>query len=250
MTLLPAADYFQYISHLYHSKELVPWTAYQPDPTWDYPRYDKARFEKILAANRELFQEQRVLDLGCHTGFMLYVAHTLGAQSITGVNARSYPIQTAEYFFQQLGIPVALHCNNIEDFSFISNLLDQTDTVILASILEHLRNPEYLLSLLSKSNVKNLVIESTIATDDNILPRLSYRIEKTAWDFASFDNGAEKSLACVPNRRFLETVLYHYGWKISNMVIEQEFSNDWFATQNLDAVPTYRTYTVITAERF
>lgn len=250
MLMLPDSKYFQYISHMYHDKTLIPFQNYSEDPNYTYSDYDRVRFERILIDNANYIKDQRVLDLGCHSGFMGFVAHKLGATSVSGVNARSYPIEVGRYFFDQLGINnVQLHINDIENFDFLESACNQADTVILSTVLEHCRNPERILSIISKSSVKNLIIESTVINDDNILGKLYYDKQATDYDFNAFDNNQPYAIVSYPNRKFFETVLYFYNWKVTKYNLFNEANIEWFKTPNLSTLPQMRDYIVLSATK-
>lgn len=248
MSNLPDSKFYQYVSHLFHGNCLIPWSTYKPDVSWTYPDHDRDRFTRILANNHRLLEGQRVLDLGCHTGFMLYIAHHLGASKLSGVNIRSNALDVGRYFFDQLDIDVDFYQDDIENFTLLADLCEQHDTVIMASVLEYLKNHEHILSIISQSKVQNIIIEGPLVEDDNLHPRVYYRIEDTAWDFVS-DSRQCRSVAGIPNRRFLETVLYFYQWKITNISQTPEFNTGWFEQENLSNPPFFRYSLVITAER-
>jgi SAM-dependent methyltransferase len=248
MLELPDSKIYQYISHLFHGNCLIPWDAYEPNISWKYPDHDRDRFTRILLDNHQFIAGKKVLDLGCHTGFMLYVAHYLGATKLSGVNIRDHAVDVAKYFFDQLKIDADFYTNDIENYAMLENLCEQHDTVIMASVLEHLKNHEHILSIISRSKIKYIILEGTLVQDDNLQPRIHYRIEDTAWNFAS-DNRQPRSIAGIPNRRFLETMLYFHNWKIVNMSITPEFNTSWFDTENLANAPFFRHSLMIVAER-
>ena len=245
---LPDKKYFEYISHLYHNN-LIPlehWVC----SNMDYPDTELQKFTNLLENNQQYVKDKKILDLGCHSGYIAYIAKHLGASSVIGLNARAEPIDVANYFFKQLNQSNYKFINgNIEDFRLLENLCDQSDTVIISSVLEHLRNPEYVIRTITNSKVKNILIESTIVEDSISDPRLYYYIQDSKFDFNAFD-GNPKSLGSCPNQRFLETVLYYHGWKITNYIKYDSFSKDWFGIENLDTMPTLRKVIVIAATKF
>lgn len=247
---LPNSIHYQYISHLYHSGKLTPLVEYTADPDWNYPDYDHKRFTKILIDNADFIRGKKVLDLGCHSGFMLYIAHHLGATKITGVNGRENPLRAGKFFFDQMNIEANLIQNQIENFQLIEKLCNEHDTVIVASVFEHLRNPEHLLDIISNSNIKNIIIEGSVVNDDNREPKLYYRIEDASFEFKGFNKNLPRVLASMANLRFFEVVLYYNNWKITKIEPLGEFNKNWFGTQGLLNTPFYRNSVVITAEKF
>jgi SAM-dependent methyltransferase len=248
-TILPHAKYFEYLSHLFHSKKLIPfaeWTS-----SWDtYPSHDLEKFNSVVLKNQSLITDNHILDLGCHSGYMCYIASQLGAKSVTGLNIRQEPIEAASYFFDQLQVPnYKFVLGNIEDFNLLKQLCETTDTVIMSTVLEHLRNPELVLRTIANSNVQNIIIESSIADDNAEGPMLYYYTHDSSHNFNASDNN-KKSLGCCPNQRFLEVILYYHGWQITKYEKYDSFLTDWFGTRNLDTVPMLRKVVSISATKF
>jgi SAM-dependent methyltransferase len=248
-TKLPDAKYFEYMSHLYHCNRLIPMSEWTQ--SWsNYPSHELKKFETVILNNQSMITNNRILDLGCHSGYMCYIASQLGATSVTGVNIRQQPIEVANYFFNQLQVPnYNFIVGNIEDFDLLEQLCNTADTVILSTVLEHLRNPEFVLRTISNSNVQNIIIESSIADDNADGPMLYYYTHDSNLEFNAFDNN-KKSLGCCPNQRFLEVILYYHGWQITKYEKHDSFSADWFGTRNLDTFPMLRKVVSISATKF
>lgn len=245
---LPDKKYFEYISHLYHDK-LIPLENWDCSDK-DYPDHELQKFTNLLENNQQYIKDKKILDLGCHSGYIAYIARHLGASSVTGLNARAKPIDVANYFFKQLNqTNYKFIKGNIEDFRLLETLCNKSDTVILSTVIEHLRNPEYVIRTITNSKAKNILIESTIVEDSTSDARLYYFLQDLKFDFNVFDD-RPKSLGSCPNQRFLETILYYHGWKITNYVKYDSFSKDWFGFENLDTVPLLRKVIVIAATKF
>jgi len=181
---------------------------------------------------------------------MCYIASQFGAKSVTGVNIRQQPTNVANYFFNQLQVPnYKFIVGNIEDFSLLEQLCKTADTVIMSTVLEHLRNPECVLRTISNSNVQNIIIESGIADDNADGPMLYYYTHDSTLEFNASDNN-KKSLGCCPNQRFLEVMLYYHGWKITKYEKYDSFSADWFGARDLDTFPMLRKVVSISATKF
>ena len=251
MISLPDPTYYQYVSHMYHENKLIPFDTYTPDTNFNYSEYDRLRFNQILIDNVDYIKDKKILDLGCHAGFMSFVAQYIGAKSCIGVNARKWPVEVGNYFFNQLNINnVKLINENIENFEFLKTVCNQSNTVILASVLGHCRNLEKILSIVSDSQIENVIIESTVIDDDNMIPKLHYYTQDASYDFNGYDGDRKIVLGANPNRKFLETILYFYNWKITKYVVEGEVNLQWFGTPGLNNYPFLRRYVVISATRF
>ena len=62
------------------------------------------RYEAMIASNRELFQNARVLDLQCGSGIWSLAALDAGAAHVVGVDSRKKPIETAGETFIKYGV--------------------------------------------------------------------------------------------------------------------------------------------------
>jgi hypothetical protein len=251
MPKLPHSHEWQYISHLYHGQKLIPRDLYQPMSDWDYAPHDREKFTKILLDNVDVIENKRILDLGCHHGFLSYATSTLGCTTATGLNAREHPLTVGRYFLQQMNVSnVDLVQGNIEDFDLLKTLCSSTDTVIMSEVIEHLTNPCKVFDVITNSSVSNIVIKSQVIVDDNQSPKLYYYMQDTDSDFHVFHNNRDRWFGSTPNRRFLEYMLYYSGWNIVKYeATVGEFNPTWFAIPNLEPAPTLCQVLYITAQK-
>jgi SAM-dependent methyltransferase len=250
-TNLPDKKYFEYVSHLTTTRilsSLENWIS----SNFEYPLHELKKFNTLLVDNQNYIKNNRILDLGCSNGFISFIAKHLGATSVTGLNIRAEPIKIAEYFFNQTNTIGNFVVGDIEDFNLLEKLCNDADTVILSSILEHLRNPEYIIRTITNSNIQNILIENTIVEDSADGAKLYYYTQDSNFEYNAFDNyySKDKVLGSCPNQRFLEEILYYHGWQITNYVKYDSFSADWFAIKNLDMTPLLRKIVVIAATKF
>lgn len=247
--MLPPSSHYQYFSHLYHGNTRVHWHDYQPMEDWDYPEYDLNRFTKLFSKS-EYVKDQRVLDLGCHTGFMNYISLGLGAKSVCGLNARAEPLDVANYAYHELGQSnYNFVQGDIEDLSLLKQLCNDSDTVIFTQVLEHLRNPYSVLDTISNSAVKNLIFESTVFMGFDF-PMLRYYKQSSHSDFAAYQDKNKFPIGSYPNPSWLEFVLYDMGWKIEYYDIERVFNKEWFGSPNQLIPPMLPNYAFILARKF
>jgi hypothetical protein len=249
-SLLPPADHYQYFSHIFHSQQFVPYEQYTPMQNWEYPELDIQRFKNIFLQDLSYIKDQRVLDLGCHTGYFSYIAKWLGAKSVHGVNGREFPLTVANYAYSQLGITdYSFDQHNIEDLNFLKSVCRDKDTAMMTLVLEHLRNPYAILETISNSDIQNLVIESSIIDDDNVTPLVRYYFQSTESAFTVYDDHNEREMAVgsCPNLAWLEKMLYWFGWRIELHKVERQFNRNWFASPGLEKfVPfTFKVATIL-----
>jgi SAM-dependent methyltransferase len=249
--ILPSPKDFNFLAHCYHANELVDYESFSDHR--EYPTHESERFTRIFK-NQDVFQNKSVLDLGCHSGFATYCSVMAGAQNATGVNVRSRPLTVANHFVKSKNINnINFIQGDIENFDLIKNLTSQHDAVMMLSVLEHLRNPEHLIRTITDSQVDTLVIECSLSATNGV-PMLEYRREETGDDFNSYDSDMKFALACMPNQKWFEMVLYFYNWKIVEFDIKRsDFNKDWFEfagpSQSPITYPALRDSAVIIAKK-
>ena len=244
---LPPASHYEYFSHLFHGEKLIPFAEYQPSENCAYPKFDQDRFDTLFLTDPSYYQDCNVLDLGCHTGYFSYVAKYLGARSIHGINARLGPLEVASYAYEQLGqTDYSFDQHNIEDLTLLKESCSGKDTVMMTLILEHLRNPYAILDTITKTGVKNLIIESTVYSDEGPAGLQYYR-QSTESAFTVHDGDKKEAIGALPNVAWFELVLYHLGWKIEFHDVTHGFNKNWFSVPNLEKFPpmTYKSLTIL-----
>ena len=245
---LPPAGHYEYFSHLFHGEKLIPFSTYQPMEGQDYPEFDRKRFETLFLTDPSYYQDCNILDLGCHTGYFSYIAKYLGAKSVYGVNAREYPLEVARYAYDQLGQDNCIfEQHDIEDLDFLKSACKDKDTLIMTLIIEHLRNPYAVLDIISKSDIKNFILESSVFSDEMGNPSLRYYKQSTESAFTVYDGDKKEAIGCIPNVAWLDMMLYHFGWKVEYHTVEHAFNKNWFAVAGLEKFPpiTYKSMTVL-----
>jgi SAM-dependent methyltransferase len=251
MTQLPDSKYFEYFSSLFHGGTMTPYSEHTATEGWDYPEIERQRFEHHFLTDISYVENQRILDLGCHVGYMSYISKQLGAKHVHGVNIRDVPINIANFAFDQLGQKnYKFEVADIEDLNYLATLCKNKDTVILTEVLEHCRNPLPILNTISSSNVKNLIFASAIVSDSGP-PVLEYRLERTQTNFTSaFEGQKEYTLACAPNLSWITTVLYHLDWKIEHFEVVVPFNRNYFSVPNLGIPPKVIKKVLVLARKF
>jgi SAM-dependent methyltransferase len=237
MTALPPQEVFQYFAHLFHGQTLIPYNEYQPMPDWNYPEVERRRFETLFLTDNTYLDDKRILDLGCHTGFLSYLALEQGACSVEGFNARSETLNIGQYAFESLGVDKSKYkftIGNIEDSTALATACNNKDTVVLVGVLEHLQNPYAILDTISRSAVTHLIFETTVFEDTSWnMPGLRYNLQNVSSAFTAYADDNAKAWAAVPNTMWIESMLYHMGWKIEFYQLDHVFNKEWFAVPDL-----------------
>lgn len=232
MSSLPSSEFFQYFSHLTNTDQKIKRNDWTPMANWDYHEFERQRYEFMFLTDPKYVQGCRIADLGCHNGYMSYIAQTLGATWTHGVNARTQPLDIAEFIFSELGVKnYSFECSDLEDLGNLKNVCDSADTVILTGVLEHLRNPYAILHTVTKSAARQLIFESGI-TGDLGTPTLEYRQENTASVFATHDGDRPMAVCARPNLPWITMILWHLGWHVEHLKLLDRFDAGWFAMQN------------------
>ena len=249
--LMPKEKYFEYFSHLYHIQSLVPINNWSPGADWTISERESYRQNKLFQTDGSYFTDQRVIDLGCHHGYYCYIAKTLGAQSVHGVNARQWPLDVANFAFDQLHQDsYSFKQGNLENNEFLKKELVDKDTVIFTEVLEHLRNPYAIFETITNSDVKNLVFQCSVGTDQTA-PIVTYYKQSTQSNFSVYDEDRKVGIGSLPNLSWLTMILYHLGWKIEMLDQSSLFNKDWFGTPNLEKFsPIHGPSVIILAKKF
>lgn len=190
-----------------------------------YPYSDQIRIQKQLIDNIDLIKHHRVLDLACHLGIFGDACMQLGAQSVTGTNIRPRIIDIVNQGFQHAGwqdrARVIYH--DIYDTLGLQQLCDQHDLVLLAGIMYHVNNHFDILSAISRSSCRNLVIDTLYYLPDwhDTRPTVNWYLESTQPEYNGSDpKTAETNNAFVgiPNFCWYQQALELLGWQIKSTV--------------------------------
>lgn len=244
---LPPAAHYEYFSHLFHSGNNIPFNEFQPLLNCDYPELDRRRFERLFLTDPSYYQNQRVLDLGCHTGYFSYITKYLNAQTVTGVNVRNYPLDIARYAYDQLGQDnYNFVQGDIENLTFLKLICENKDTLIMTFALEHMRNPYAIMETISNSGINNLIFESSVFSDEGE-PALKYYKQTTESSVTVFDGNRTEAIGACPNLAWIEMILYYFGWKIEYHVMDHSFNKNWFSVPDLKKCPpvTFKSVTIL-----
>jgi hypothetical protein len=184
------------------------------------------------------WQDQRVLDLGCHSGFLSLCALHHGAADVHGINVRQRPIDIANYAFAQLGQQNwRFSVGDVEDRDMLAKACQGRDTAVLALILEMIRSPYQVLETITRSDISRVVIESAVFSRDSTAPMLRYYRQPTDSAFSTWQHDMPVAMGAIPNTTWLESVLYDLGWQIEHYSVTWEFSQNWFAQPGLYSLP-------------
>ena len=179
---------------------------------WDYPEKDQLRFSNIITNNVDLLTEKRVLDLGCHIGYLSLFALHNNATFVTGVNIRNDELAIGKEVIALAGYRNAeFISHDVTDFEWLATECSKHDTVIIAGLIYHLTDFVGFFRAITYSTAKNLIIESEILDTEQAYCKVV--VEDATFRTNGVDpDGKETCLSIVPSRKFIVDILQFLGW--------------------------------------
>jgi SAM-dependent methyltransferase len=213
---LPDKKFYEYAYHKYFTPE-VEYNTWEPWSEWDYPERDIMRFEQIIKNQTEYIQNKRVLDIGCHLGYIsLFCLHNR-ATSVTGTNVRERELSISREICELAGYSnfdfIHSDIYNINEFK---NLCNQNDTVIISGVMYHINHHYSVLQTLADSSAKYVIIESQLdgVDNDTDIPYMRWQYEDALDSGNGLHRNNLKSFVGTPNRRWFEDALADLNFKI------------------------------------
>ena len=225
---LPDKKFYEYSYHKFFNPD-VEYNSWHPWDQWNYPDRDLLRFNHIIGQQIGHFQRKRVLDVGCHLGYLsLFCLHN-NASYVTGTNIRNKELLIAKEITTLAGYSNCEFLNsNIYNFDDLTKLCNSHDTVLLSGILYHINNNYQVLKLISDSTAQTLILESDLKNSIDIgnSPIVNWKVEDTTNSIFGFEDGRSSTFVGIPNLKWIEQVLVQLGFKITyNEVFEYNDSN-------------------------
>jgi len=166
-----------------------------------------------------LFQEQQVLDLGCNLGYSLIFAKHLGADKVTGIEARDHWISAGQKVLDQYGDnDIILLNRDVNDLINLAVQVSQHDMIVCMGLFYHLNNHvQFLETMISSPGVHTIMIESLLLDDLNHdkRPAVYFLSESVQDPLNAYSDSATTAFVGAPNIRWFREIFDIYGWKIS-----------------------------------
>lgn len=182
------------------------------------------RYEAMFAANSDVFEGARVLDLASHDGRWSFAALRTGAAHVTGVEARPDLVQNARDTFAHYGAsPDSYRFIQSDVFDALYNEELDVDVVCCFGYLYHTyRHTEFFHLIRQKLDPEYIVIDSHVA------PRLEQPFVKLRFDYPEKQGDAVldayayggRTLVGLPSVPAIKLMLEAYDFGV-----EQEY--DW-----------------------
>lgn len=149
---------------------------------------------------------QRVIDVGCNSGFWSLEAHKSGAAYVLGIDARPMHIQQAELVRDALGInPEQLEYRQMSIYDLSRELVGEYDLCLLLRILQHLPHP-----LLALEKVREICC-AHLAVDTHVV-RMDQPVFYLHGEKPSNPLYGVEGMALEPSRRAVEKMLAWSGF--------------------------------------
>jgi len=226
---LPDKKHYEYAYHKFFNPS-VKYEEWQPWDEWDYPERDIKRFTSIIKDNQIFIKNKKVLDIGCHLGYIsLFCLHN-GAEHTTGTNVRNSELEIANEICHNAGYSNCqfLH-QNLYDLEELKKLCNTVDTIILAGVLYHVHNHYELIECLSTSSAKNIIIETKMPPlpfENLNYPCIYWRYEDSSDSTSGWDDNKKQLYIGYPNIQWIQNALEFFGMEITYIdKIEYEKEN-------------------------
>jgi len=167
-----------------------------------------ARYDAIIAPNREIFNGARVLDIAAHDGRMSLAAIRSGAKYVLGVEGRQNMVDKGLDIFQKYILSRQKY--DLLKFDVENEQIQgEFDVALILGFLYHTRDQYKILEKVAKTGVKHMIIDTAIYKSD--YPVASYRQEST--DSVGLAIGEQpETYVSVPSLNLLKMFLCQLGF--------------------------------------
>lgn len=212
---LPDKRWYEYAYHKFFNPD-VEYKNWQPWDEWNYPEKDLNRFGRIVTDNLKYIENQRVLDVACHLGYIsLFCLHN-NSSYVTGTNVRPTELSIAKEICNLAGYSNFSFENvNLYEQTRMMQLYNSHDTVVLAGIIYHINNHYQLIEQITNSTAKTIIIEGEVYPSND--PVVHWITEPTKPSTRSYSDSSDHLLVGVPSLCFLTTLLKFFNWHIDQI---------------------------------
>ncbi len=177
------------------------------------------RYRALISPNEELIREKTILDLASHDGRWSFAALKAGARHVTGIEGRSYLVESAIATTREYGIGAERYRFIVGDLFDQIELVqtDSIDTVFCFGFFYHTPHHMLLLSKIARLNPKHLILDTEIdpSATDLIVRLKKEKIAREGTSIVGQPGDPMHALVGKPSRSALETMLTSFGWSFS-----------------------------------
>lgn len=184
----------------------------------------KTRIQAQLLDNKHLIKDKKIVDLGTHLGHFLYSCLELGCKSIVGAQYLKKNNSVINEALKSLNLEnksLSTFCD-FYDFSTITPLVDDIDTILALGILYHINHHYDFLKLLTNSSASAIIIDTVIQDIQyfyNNEPMITWinedqTIDSNAKETQSFNR--QTSWVGFPNAAWIIKTMLNFGWTLES----------------------------------
>lgn len=178
------------------------------------------RYEAIFAANRDVFQGARVLDLASHDGRWSFAALQTGAAHVTGIEARQELVDNARETFTHYGAApdsYRFFCGDVFDVLYREK--PDVDVVLCLGYLYHTYRHTEFFHLLRDLDPQYVIIDS------HVVPHVKQPFVKLRFDYPEKQGDAildpyaygERTLVGLPSVPAIRLMLRAYDFGVEQI---------------------------------
>ena len=192
-------------SHVFDRYDAISGTALRPHAA----KRLRDRYEVIVARNRALFKNSRVLDLRSGDGRWSFAAVEAGAAEVIGVDSKQEAVEAARNAFMKIGVkPAAYQFVNSKLFAALKDFRPDTFDVVLCRDVS--ADPHFFFKSLARLRPKHVILDTKIA--DRKEPIVIFRANKP--DQPGSKAGMQSaSLIAIPNEALIRALCGHFGFR-------------------------------------
>lgn len=167
------------------------------------------RYDAIIAQNRDLFKNARVLDLRSGDGRWSLAALDAGASHVVGVDNQQEAVEAASTAFAKIGVePAAYEFINENMFAGLNSFSPETFDLILCQ--EVSSDAHFFFKCLRRLKPKHVILDTRIINRKE--PILVFRLKRSRKPGAQA-TGRSGSIAAVPNHELIKTLSDYFGFR-------------------------------------
>ena len=190
---------------------------YKTSNTKAYPNRLNNRYFVLIENNKDLIQDQSILDIASHDGRWSFAAIKNGARQVLGIEGRKDLVDKAINNMKKYEIPEDKYEFIVGDIHEEIKTIksDIIDVVFCFGFFYHTIHHMYLLSEIKRLNPKYLILDTVISTSDSVV--IDVLEEDSNVEAYAIKNSTNYDINVVvghPSKKALELMLNKCGFSI------------------------------------
>ena len=180
---------------------------------------------QFLQKHVEVIKNKNVVDFACKYGAVSFLAKTLEANSVLGMDVRQANIDIANSIQNDLQLNVDFVCSDIHEYSSNKKLCQDKDTAFLLGIMYHVHDHVDIVDSIFSNNLDTIIVESGIY--DSLEPLIWWKSEPTFQLLSGWHDSKENILVGYPSIAWFDLLAEHYGYsKVDQVKYSTSLSKD------------------------